>query len=260
MNGHLPMGAYRPGGSALHGLDARVKVACLLAVSVALLAAQNVVALAALVVAVAACVSLAGIGAKELLRGIRPTLFLLAFGIVANAFAPAASADFAVGALGVSLAGLVRGILVAVRMVALIALSLVLCATTSPAAIADALSSLLSPLGRLGVPVDDVSMTLSLVLRFVPMASEELGRIRDAQLARGAGFSQDGLVAKVGRWCDALVPLVVGLFRRSGELAGAMRERGWGAGPRTRLSRKLATTDIMVLVMCLAACAAAVLV
>ncbi len=260
MMGRSTMGSYRPGGSALHELDARVKVVCLLAMSVALLATQNMAALALLVLAIAACVRAASIGPRELARGVRPALFLLAFGVVANAFAPVGLADFAIGVLGISLAGLIRGALVAVRMIALIVLSLALCATTSPTAIADALASLLSPLGRLGAPVDDVSMTLSLVLRFVPMASEELGRIRDAQIARGAGFSQGGVVASVKRWCAALVPLVVGLFRRSGELAGAMRERGWGAGPRTRLSRKLAATDIMVLVMCLAACVAAILV
>ncbi len=253
------LGSYRSGTSLLHRLDARVKLVCLLAMSVAILATGNPLVLAGFAALVLVCLHISGATPRELASALRPAAFLLLFGIVANMFAPASAADVALGAVGISFAGLVRGVIVAVRMVVLIALSLVLCATTSSTAVADALCSLLSPLGKLGVPVDDLSTTLSLVLRFVPMTAEEFGRIREAQLARGANFSQGNVVVRVRRWCAALVPLVAGLFRRSGEVACAMRERGWGTGPRTRLSRKLGTTDIMVLVICLAACLAAVL-
>ncbi len=260
MNGRLSLGSYRPGASPLHRLDARVKLVCLAAISAALLAAKNPVALGALAVAVAELLHISGVTPKELAAGIRPAAFLLVFGLVANAFAPAATADLALGPVGISLAGLGRGAILALRMVVVIAASLVLCATTSPTAIAEALSSLLSPLARLGLPVDDISMTLSLVLRFVPIAAGEFGRIQDAQLARGACFARGGAWGRVRRWSATLVPLVVGLFRRSTELASAMRERGWGMGNRTRLSRKLNGADIMVLVLCLAACLAAIFV
>ncbi len=260
MNGRLPLGSYRPGASSLHRLDARVKLVCLVAMSAALLAASNPVALGALAVAVAELLRISGVTPKELAVGVRPAAFLLVFGLVANAFAPAATAELALGPVSISLAGLGRGAILALRMVAVIAASLVLCAATSPTSIAEALSSLLSPLARLGLPVDDISMTLSLVLRFVPIAAEEFGRIQDAQLARGASFAHGGAWGRVRRWGATLVPLVVGLFRRSTELAGAMRERGWGMGNRTRLSRKLNSADIMVLVLCLAACLAAIFV
>lgn len=254
------LGSYHAGTSVLHRIDARVKLVCLLTMSVAILAVKNPLALVALGVAVLVCLRLSGAAPRELASALRPAAFLLAFGVISNMFAPAQAADVALGAVGISFAGLVRGVVVAARMVVLIALSLALCATTSSTAVADALGTLLLPLGRLGLPVDDVSMTLALALRFVPMAAEELARIHEAQLVRGANYSQGSVAVRVRRWCSALVPLVVGLFRRSDEIASAMRERGWGAGARTRLSRKLGVIDIMVLVICLAACLAAVLV
>ena len=253
-------GSYIPKKSPIHGLDARVKLVCLAAVSVAALATNNAVALAAIALATLACGHVAGVPARAYARAAKPAAFLLVFGLLMNMLVPASSADVALGPIGLSVAGFVRGLWVVARMLTVIAASLVFCASTTSTEIAEGLASLLSPLGRLGLPVGDVSMTISLVLRFVPMAAEELGRIHEAQLARGTRLAEGGVLVRLRRSASMLVPLVVALFRRADELAGAMRERGWGSAERTRLSRKLAMPDIMVCVACLAACIIACLV
>ena len=73
------LGSYHPADTPLHRLDARVKLACLLAVTVTLFAARGALALAAMAAAVLAAAHLGGLSARELAQGLRPTAVILAF-------------------------------------------------------------------------------------------------------------------------------------------------------------------------------------
>lgn len=242
------LGAYRAAETPLHHLDARVKLACLLAVTVALFAASSPVALAAMAAAVLAAAHLGGLSARELAQGLRPTAIILAFSLLANAFVADGTASLTlVGPLGISYPGLARGALAVGRIAVLVFAALVLSATTSSTAVADALTSLMAPLSRLGVPVGDIAMTESIALRFIPLTAEELVRIRDAQRARGVDFAQGSVSARVRRWLSVLAPLVVALFRRADDLAQAMAERCYRGRGRTRLTRPMRPSDLLVL-------------
>lgn len=242
------LGAYRAAETPLHHLDARVKLACLLAVTVALFAASSPVALAAMAAAVLAAAHLGGLSARELAQGLRPTAVILAFSLLANAFVADGTASLTlVGPLGISYPGLARGALAVGRIAVLVFAALVLSATTSSTAVADALTSLMAPLSRLGVPVGDIAMTVSIALRFIPLTAEELVRIRDAQRARGVDFAQGSVSARVRRWLSVLAPLVVALFRRADDLAQAMAERCYRGRGRTRLTRPMRPSDLLVL-------------
>lgn len=242
------LGAYRAAETPLHHLDARVKLACLLAVTVALFAASSPVTLAAMAAAVLAAAHLGGLSARELAQGLRPTAVILAFSLLANAFVADGTASLTlVGPLGISYPGLARGALAVGRIAVLVFAALVLSATTSSTAVADALTSLMAPLGRLGVPVGDIAMTVSIALRFIPLTAEELVRIRDAQRARGVDFAQGSVPARVRRWLSVLAPLVVALFRRADDLAQAMAERCYRGRGRTRLTRPMRPSDLLVL-------------
>lgn len=242
------LGSYRPKDTPLHHLDARVKLACLLAVTVALFAASSPVTLAAMAAAVLAAAHLGGLSGRELAQGLRPTAVILAFSLLANAFVADGTASLTlVGPLGISYPGLARGALAVGRIAVLVFAALVLSATTSSTAVADALTSLMAPLGRLGVPVGDIAMTVSIALRFIPLTAEELVRIRDAQRARGVDFAQGSVSARVRRWLSVLAPLVVALFRRADDLAQAMAERCYRGRGRTRLTRPMRPSDLLVL-------------
>lgn len=249
------LGAYRAAETPLHHLDARVKLACLLAVTVALFAASSPVALAAMAAAVLAAAHLGGLSARELAQGLRPTAVILAFSLLANAFVADGTASLTlVGPLGISYPGLARGALAVGRIAVLVFAALVLSATTSSTAVADALTSLMAPLGRLGVPVGDIAMTVSIALRFIPLTAEELARIRDAQRARGVDFAQGSVPARVRRWLSVLAPLVVALFRRADDLAQAMAERCYRGRGRTRLTRPMRPSDLLVLAVVAIGC------
>ena len=260
MNGNVLLGSYVAADTALHRLDARVKLVCLLAATVALFVTRQPAALALMAVVVVALARVGGVGARALASALKPTLLILAFSLLANALVLDGTADVAlVGPVGLSLPGVLRGTVAVGRIVVLVGASLVVCATTSSTAVADALASLLSPLGVVGVPVGDLAMTVSVTLRFIPLTSEELARIRDAQRARGVDFSSGSPVVRVRRWLSVLTPLVVALLCRADDLALAMRERCYRGRGRTRLVRRLRPADVAVLVVWVAACVAACL-
>ena len=94
------------------------------------------------------------------------------------------------------------------RISFLITCTFLLTYTTSPIMLTDGLEKLLGPLKRLRVPVHELSMMMSIALRFIPTLIEETDKIMSAQKARGADFDTGNLFQKA----KALVPLLVPLF------------------------------------------------
>ena len=70
------------------------------------------------------------------------------------------------------------------RISLLVAGTFMLTYTTSPIALTDGLESLLSPLKKLHAPVHELSMMMSIALRFIPTLIEETDKIMSAQKAR----------------------------------------------------------------------------
>lgn len=258
MGRNVMLGSYVAADTPVHRLDARVKLVLLLALTVALFMTGSPAVMAAIAVVVIAAARCGGVGAKALLSAVRPTAVILAFSLLANSFVLDGTGDVAlVGTLGVTTAGAARGLFAVGRIVVLVGASFVVTSTTPSTAIADALSSLAAPLGRVGVPTGDIAMIVSVALRFIPLTAEELLRIRDAQRARGVDFSSGSVPVRVRRWMSVLTPLVVALFRRADDLASAMRERCYRGKGRTRLVSPLGRLDVLVLVVGLALCVVA---
>ena len=253
-------GAYVERETPLHRLDARVKLALLLAVSATAFARGTVPVLGLASLLAVALVAASGMGAATAARALRPCAVVLAFALVANALVLDGSGEVALaGPVGLSPDGLVRGACAVVRVVLLVALALVVSATTTETELSDAVAWALSPLGRLRLPVADVATVLSVSLRFIPVCVAELDRIVAAQRARGARFDEGGVVTRVRRWGSVLVPLVVVLFSHADRLADAMRDRCYGGPCRTRLARPLRTADVCVLLLGCVACLGALL-
>lgn len=232
----VPFGQFVPGESALHRLDARVKITLTLAYTIALFAANSWWGLAAAALVVLAAVATSGVPWRLAARGVRPVMWLLLFTVAANALVwRSADALFALGPLGVNGAGLARGLFFAIRIVLLMLGTTLVTLTTSPVALTDALSVMLRPLALVRVPVDDVAMMLSIALRFIPTTAEEAERIMVAQSARGARFDEGGPIRRARAWVPVLVPLFVRLFRRADDLAIAMESRCYTGQGRTRL-------------------------
>ena len=141
------------------------------------------------------------------------------------------------GTFGFNPQGCMIGLTYAVRVFLILLATYVVSFTTTAEALTHAFSSLFSGLRRF-VSVDNIALILALALRFIPMMASEATQIRQAQKARGARFEEGGLLTRVLSWRVVLVPLVVGMFRRAGNLGQAMDARCYGAKKRTSLYGK----------------------
>ena len=122
------------------------------------------------------------------------------------------------------------------RLMYLVIGSSVMTLTTTPNQLTDGLERSLGCLNRLHVPVHEISMMMSIALRFIPILIEETDKIMKAQMARGADFESGNLVQRAKSMIPILVPLFVSAFRRATDLAMAMEARCYrGGSGRTKM-------------------------
>ena len=218
----------------VQAVDARVRLVLLIAGIAGVFCSSGPLALALWCAVACALAHAAGMGARRMLAALRPAAVLMAFIIVANLVSCDGTADVALArAWGLNLAGAERAVTAVVRIAVMLVLSLVVCATTTPTAVADACVRLASPLSRWGVPVDEAGMVLSLALRFIPLVTDEVHRVELAQRSRGVRFDAGGMVARIRVWGSVLVPVMVGLFRRADRIGAAMDARCYHEGARS---------------------------
>ena len=141
-----------------------------------------------------------------------------------------------VGTFGVVPAGLVRGVVLGLRIFILIYLSLLFTFTTPANAVVDATSWFLAPLVRLGVPVRDVSLVFSLVLRFIPVIAQEFNTVAAAHRSRGAQLDDGPLFERMKAWGGVFIPLFVRLFHQADVLGCVMDARCYGT-PRPHVKK-----------------------
>ena len=250
MGGHSVIGGYVPGASGLHRLDPRVKIVLLCLWTAALFAVQSWAVLLAGFVGTVVLVGTAGVSMRRCVRGLAPLSIVLVVMLAASAVRFDGSGAWGlVGCVGIDPVGLDRGAQMVVRIVIMVLLSILLTATTTVTALTEALLSLMAPLRRLRVPVDDLATMFSIALRFIPVCSEQLDRVVMAQRARGARVGEGGPIQRVMSWVPVMIPMFVGLFRRSDALAVSMAARCYRGEGRTCLTTlRMRPTDIVVLV------------
>ena len=119
----------------------------------------------------------------------------------------------------------------------------------------------LNPLKKIKVPVHEMTLMMSMALRFIPTLIEETDKIMSAQKARGADFENGSLIQRAKALLPLLVPLFVSAFRRADELATAMESRCYHGGEgRTRMKQLTwAARDTVALLLFLAFLAAVIL-
>ena len=109
----------------------------------------------------------------------------------------------------------------------------ILTLTTRPREISDALEKGLSFLSVIHFPVHELATIISLAFRFIPILTEEAGRVIDAQKSRGSRIGEGKIVDKAKSIMPIIIPLFISAFRRSDELALAMDSRLYGSGKRS---------------------------
>lgn len=233
----ITLGQFFPGNTLMHRIDPRTKILLITAIIVALFVCSNALSFVVLAVFIVGLVRISRLKLRMVLRGLKPLLFLIVFAAVLNLFTTAGEdVIWRAGVLSITAEGVKKSLLLVVRMILLIVGTSLLTYTTSPIQLTDGLERLLSPLKKLHAPVHELTMMMSLALRFIPTLVEETDKIMSAQRARGADFDSGNLLHRAKALVPILVPLFVSAFRRADELATAMECRLYqGDNGRTRL-------------------------
>ena len=233
----ITLGQFFPGDTLVHRLDPRTKLILTILYIVLLFVAQEFVSYAVVLAFLAVSIALSKIRLKAILSGLKPLLILIILTGILNLFyTKGEHLLLHFWKLNIYAEGVKTAVIMALRIMLLITGTLLLTYTTSPLQLTDGLESLLSPLKKLHVPVHELSMMMSIALRFIPTLIEETDKIMSAQKARGADFDSGNLFQKAKAMLPLLVPLFISAFRRADELATAMESRCYHGGEgRTKL-------------------------
>ncbi|MBB5177826.1 energy-coupling factor transporter transmembrane component T family protein [Melissococcus plutonius] len=236
MTNKLIFGRYIPGNSFIHTLDPRTKLIASFYYILIIFLANNWQTYLLLAVFTFLAILLSKINLAFFVRGIRPLLWLILFTVSLQIlFTRGGTTYWEWGIFSLTFNGIANGLLIFCRFVLIIFMSTLLTLTTSPLALADAIEYLLCPLKVIRFPVHEVSLMLSIALRFVPTLMDETEKIMNAQRARGVDFGEGSLIQKMKAVIPLLIPLFVSSFNRAEDLATAMEARGYQGGEgRTR--------------------------
>lgn len=228
---NISIGQYFASDSLIHRMDPRFKMVLMLAYIILIFFIGSVWGYVLSVAFTLAVIFLTKVPLRFFLKVLKPMIFLIVLTFVMNLFAYG-------GNFRPSMEGLKMASRMAVRLILLVVGSQVLTLTTTTMDITSAMEDLLSPMKRLHFPVHELSMMMTIALRFIPTLLEETDKIIRAQKSRGADFESGNLFQRAKAMVPLLVPLFVSSFRRADELAMAMEARCYRGGEgRTRMKQ-----------------------
>ncbi len=258
----ITLGQYFPGDSIIHKLDPRIKLVLTTIFIVALFLCKGFIPYAIMSVFLFSVILITRINLKLLFKSLKPILILLAFTGVLNVFYNTEGKELLhLGSITITSGGIYTALFMVIRIILLVMGTFVMLTyTTSPIMLTDGLESLLSPLKKIRFPVHELSMMMSIALRFIPTLIEETDKIMSAQKSRGANFETGSIVKRAKALIPVLIPLFINSFRRAEDLALAMECRCYKGGEgRVRLRvMKLSARDYVCLAISLLIFAAAI--
>ena len=232
----ITLGQYFPGHSLIHRFDPRGKIIFTVIYIVAIFLCNSLLSYGVALAVLLILIAISKVPFQSFRKGMKPVIFLVIFTALLNLFYTSdGTVLWSYGILTITVEGIWRAGFMVARILMLIACTLLLTYTTSPITLTDGLERL-RPLKKVGFPVHELSMIMSIALRFIPTLIQETDKIISAQKARGADFDTGGLVQKAKALIPILIPLFISSFRRAEELAVAMECRCYhGDDGRTSL-------------------------
>lgn len=232
--------ARRP---AFQMLDPRVALVGTLAIMLTSFAVNSLWALLVTGVITCGIIVAARISLKHLFITIHPFVILFAIMWLMNLwFTQEGDTLWQWGILRITDLGLWFATVYFCRFMAVILIGAVLITSTTTVALIDAMNSLLTPLAKLGMHTDELSLVASLALRFVPTLGMEARDIMNAQAARGGSIDAGSLSQRIRAMSAIIVPVFAGALRHADHLALALDARCYEGGAHRTHMRQMKLT------------------
>lgn len=233
----ITIGQYYQADSVIHRLDPRVKLAGTMVFLISLFLFQGFAGYIVATLFLGGVIKASKVPIKFMLRGLKAIFILLLFSVAFNLFLTEGETLIHLfWKIRITKEGVRLAVFMAVRLVYLIMGTSIMTLTTTPNNLTDGLEKALRPLKKIRVPVHEISMMMSIALRFIPILLEETDKIMKAQMARGADFESGNIIERAKSMIPILVPLFISAFRRANDLAMAMEARCYHGGEgRTKM-------------------------
>jgi energy-coupling factor transport system permease protein len=253
----LPIGLYleKP-VTWLHHLDPRVKLAWLMSFLVAPLLANPLWRIGLSLVLVLITLG-AGIPFRAFKQQVGWLIFLCGLVLILTAFSPdgfgvinqprlppreplppASDYQYVLwqqGNFQVTRRSLELGIRISTLVFTLIYSTTLFLLTTAPEEITCAIEELMEPLRRFNLPVTEISLILTLSLRFIPLVLEEIQNLFRSIRTRAINWKQLGLKRSFRIWILVIERLLENLLLRAEQIAIAMEVRGFTTPDQHRI-------------------------
>ncbi|MBW8350961.1 energy-coupling factor transporter transmembrane protein EcfT [Bacillus sp. IITD106] len=255
----LILGRYFPGDSYLHQLDPRAKIIAGFYFIIILFLANNWQSYFILWLFTFIVLRLSNISMKIYIRGLKPLIWLILFTVFLQILFTAGGEIYVdYGIITISQFGIINGFYIFCRFVMIVFISTVVTLTTKPIELTDGINHLLSPLRYLKIPIHEMTLMLSISLRFIPNLLDETQKVMDAQRARGTEFGMGNLLQQMKALVPIFIPLFVSSLNRAEDLANALEVRGYQSAQKRSSFRKLhwcfKDTIAMLTMLLLTAC------
>lgn len=227
----ITLGRYIALDSTIHHLDPRTKFVSTMVLMLVALSAHSYTPLLIFAAFLALVTALSKLPVRLVLANLRAFVWLFTFTFGLHAFMTPGHTLWTppFTSWTVTTEGLHMGAFFCLRLSTVVVAAALMTLTTAPMQLTAGLERLFSPAKRLGVPVAELALMISIALRFIPVLIDEAERLRKAQISRGADFTGNP-IRRARSLIPLLVPLFVAAFERADRLALAMESRCYQPG------------------------------
>lgn len=226
----------------IHHMDGRIKLLCMILLTVAAGIAISIWDLALLTLVLVMALRVSRLPIKNVLTDMRYFLFLIGFVLVMKAWSvPGTPVLTSLPSYSPTWEGLISGLMYGWRLILILFLSTLLAGTTSLTVLKNVIEWFLSPIPF--VPAARVATMFSLTFVLIPLIFDQASEMREAQRARGI----EGRKSLIARIKFLIFPLLLHTFRGADEMVLAMESRCYSEA-RTRLDFQTDRRDWLLLI------------
>jgi energy-coupling factor transport system permease protein len=169
-----------------------------------------------------------GLGFGYFARGLKPLKWVVLAGVVMHAVSTPGTPVWPTPLWGVewTLEGTFNGVRVMGQLATAVAFATLLTLTTAPVELVWALGRLLSPLKKIGIPIEEFFLSVMLALGFFPILAEELDTIVSKKKVRGKLAAAELLIGRMLGRAESLEAEL--LEQAKGYAPGEFEPIDWG--------------------------------
>lgn len=210
-------GKYIPGNSILHKVDARTKIITSLLIFIMVFYLKEIIPLLIIFFGIIIFILASSISPKEYIKTLRPILLISIFTSLVNfifelQFKNTGNYHFDINTIK-------NSTVIFMRLVSMTLSSSAMMFTTSPSDISLSLKKLFFPLKFFGINCEELALTITISLRFIPILLEEANNIILAQKARGIFINTRNPIKKIKMFSAIVIPLFLSSFKKAEKMA-----------------------------------------